>query len=101
MMIHDLEFFNSCNQEQQDDCAIVGGSSFDSYTNVYASPNNVSATSEAIATGNYTNTASNTAVALSNQPGYNGGYAAGYSGGYGLDTYGTVSKGVSEGVALV
>jgi hypothetical protein len=101
MMIHDLEFFNSYNQEQQDDAAIVGGSSFESYTDVYASPNNVYAASEAKATGDYTSAVSSTAVTLSNQPGYSGGYAAGYSGGYGLDTYGTVSKGVTQGVALV
>jgi hypothetical protein len=101
MMIHDLEFFNSCNQEQQGDAAIVGGSSYEGYVDIGVSSNNITATAEAKATGNYTNTASNTSTAISVQPGYSGGYGSGYSAGYGLDTYGSVSAGVSSGVGTL
>jgi hypothetical protein len=101
MMIQDLEFFNSCNQEQQSDVAIIGGSSFEGYTDISVSDNNITATSEAAATGDYTNTASNTAVTLSVQPGYSSGYGAGYSAGYGVDGYGAVSQGVTQGVSTL
>jgi hypothetical protein len=101
MMIHDLEFFNSCNQEQQSDTAIVGGSSFDGYTDIGVSGNNITATAEVKTTGNYTNSAANTSTAISVQPNYSGGYGSGYSGGYGLDTYGSVSQGVTQGVGTL
>jgi hypothetical protein len=102
MMIHDIEFFNSCNQEQQQsDAAIVGGSSYEGYTDISVSGNNITATAEVKTTGNYTNSAANTSTAISVQPGYSGGYGSGYSAGYGLDTYGSVSAGVSQGVGTL
>jgi hypothetical protein len=101
MMIHDLEFFNSCNQEAQQSDAVVGGSSFEGYTDIGVSGNNITATAEVKTTGNYTNTAANTSTAISVQPGYSGGYGSGYAAGYGLDTYGSVSQGVTQGVAIL
>ena len=102
MIIHDLEFFNSCEQESpKSDLAIAGGASVSTYVNTGADDNNVYATAEAAAQGDYSSAAAGTSALINKQPTYTSGYAAGYASGYGVSGYGPVSKSVSSGVSTI
>lgn len=102
MMIHDLEFFNSCAQEdQKGNFAISGGSS--ASTNVYtsASGDNVYAETSVSASGDYSGVATATRATIINTPNYSSGYSSGYAAGYGVDPYTPVSRSQSSGISIL
>jgi hypothetical protein len=102
MIIHDLEFFNSCSQESsKSDLAITGGASASTYVNTGANENNVYATAEAAAQGDYSSAAAGTSALINKQPSYTSGYGSGYAAGYGVSGYGPVAKSVSSGVSTI
>jgi hypothetical protein len=101
MMIHDLEFFNSCAQEAQNsDVAIVGGASADSYATTSAGGNSVFAQAEVAAQGDYSNTAARVGGTIVSNPAYTDGYSVGYAAGYAVDRYDSVASTQSSSVSL-
>ncbi|MEN9869563.1 MAG: hypothetical protein RLZZ171_546 [Cyanobacteriota bacterium] len=102
MIIHDLEFFNCCGQENhKSDVAIIGGASAGSYVDTSAGGGVVYATAEVAVQGDYSNAATGTAATIANNPAYTAGYSAGYATGYAVDRYSPPATTKSAGVSIV
>ena len=102
MIINDLEFFNSCNQESQNnDANVIGGASVDTYVNTYVADGNSYADAEVQARGDISSATAATRAVTNKQPTYSSGYAAGYEAGYAVDGYGPFVSGQSSGISTL
>ena len=102
MIIHDLEFINSFEEEERkSDLAIRGGASASTTASTSATDGAVFASALAVGTGNYSHAIATTGATLVNQDYYTAGYSVGYGTAYGVDLYGNVATDTSTSVSVL